>query len=315
MCCRICGNSAGLSSYSIREMMYGIGQSFEYIQCAQCGCLQIRDTPPDLNRWYPKGYYSLQEISPAPSLRRAVRDFVLRSAVTASPKALSCLARRRYPTWRLIGLCCKNKEAALLDVGCGNGSLVRRLRNWGYRNTYGIDPFLENDVLDHEGEVMLRKQSLGEHRREYDAIMFHHSFEHMPDPLETLRAARRLLRPGGCCLIRIPIVSSWAWEKYRECWVQADAPRHLYLHSETSFNLVASSAGFKVDQVIYDSDEFQIWASEQYVAGVPLLQSLNGSGRPLGLSRGKLRAYRRFAQRLNAIGRGDQAGFLLFPAP
>jgi len=36
--------------------------------------------------------------------------------------------------------------------------------------------------------------------------------------------------PGGWCVIRIPTVSSFAWEHYREQWVQLDAPRHFFLH-------------------------------------------------------------------------------------
>jgi len=42
--------------------------------------------------------------------------------------------------------------------------------------------------------------------------MAHHSFERMPDPL--LTQIHRLLNRGKFALIRIPLISSFAWKKY-----------------------------------------------------------------------------------------------------
>ena len=67
--------------------------------------------------------------------------------------------------------------------------------------------------------------------------MFHHSFEHLPDPIETLERVYRLMPSGGNCLIRIPLVSSEAWKKYGPHWVQLDAPRHFFLYSIESLKL------------------------------------------------------------------------------
>ena len=43
-----------------------------------------------------------------------------------------------------------------------------------------------------------------------------HSLEHMPDQMNALSQARRLLAPGGRVLIRVPAVSSDAIEHYHE---------------------------------------------------------------------------------------------------
>src|SRR5687767_10644147 len=58
--CRICGNQTGNRSHVAREMMFGYRDSFEYVECGECGCLQIREVPPDLSRYYPDEYHSLQ---------------------------------------------------------------------------------------------------------------------------------------------------------------------------------------------------------------------------------------------------------------
>ena len=150
-------------------------------------------------------------------------------------------------------------------------------------------------------------------RDEWDMVTFHHSFEHMANPAEVLTAAFRLLCPGGRCLIRIPTVSSSAWEQFGVHWVQLDAPRHLFLHSVRSMTLLAGAAGFLLERITYDSNHFQFSASQGYLRGIPL----KDQGRERGRGAGRLRWYlrrallNREAHRLNREGRGDQAAFLL----
>ena len=39
--CRLCGNLSGNRHFSAREMMLGLRDEFDYIQCAQCAACQI----------------------------------------------------------------------------------------------------------------------------------------------------------------------------------------------------------------------------------------------------------------------------------
>lgn len=57
---RICSNTESNRALIVREMMYGFGDTFEYIECAQCGCLQIREIPDDLSKYYPENYWAFQ---------------------------------------------------------------------------------------------------------------------------------------------------------------------------------------------------------------------------------------------------------------
>ena len=43
--CRICDFSGDSPVYTVREMMYGLRDEFDYFQCAQCQCLQILEFP------------------------------------------------------------------------------------------------------------------------------------------------------------------------------------------------------------------------------------------------------------------------------
>ena len=44
--------------YLVKEMMYGYRDEFKYYHCSKCGCLQINNIPKDLEKYYPKDYYS-----------------------------------------------------------------------------------------------------------------------------------------------------------------------------------------------------------------------------------------------------------------
>ena len=114
-------------------------------------------------------------------------------------------------------------------------------------------------------------------------------------------------------VVRIPTVSSLAWETYRVDWVQLDAPRHLYLHSRKSFFLLANRHGLRVADLCDDSTEVQFWGSEQYRRGVPLSAPgsyLNERGTSL-FAPGEMDAYRERAETLNREGRGDQFSSVL----
>jgi hypothetical protein len=139
--------------------------------------------------------------------------------------------------------------------------------------------------------------------------MFHHSLEHMPGHQAVLQAARDRLAGGGVVLVRMPLVSSDAFERYREHWVQIDAPRHLLLHTERGFRDLARSAGLDVADIVYDSEAFQFWGSELYRRGLALDAWRERPGELFGDA--ELAAFQAEAEAVNARGRGDQAAFFL----
>jgi SAM-dependent methyltransferase len=197
-------------------------------------------------------------------------------------------------------------QTRILDVGCGAGWRLYALREIGFENVMGIDPFLPADILYKNG-VRVQKINIHEVTGTWDLIMYHHSFEHVPDPIHNLQIVARLLASGGCCLIRIPTVSSYAWEHYRENWFQLDAPRHFYLHSVESMNVLAERTGFIVNDIVFDSRAEQFQASEQYSRGVPFASQ----GKDRFFAQSQIRAWKRQAKTLNREKKGDQAVFYL----
>jgi hypothetical protein len=143
--------------------------------------------------------------------------------------------------------------------------------------------------------------------------MFHHSFEHLADPAETLRQVEARLAPGGRCLIRLPLADSEAWAQYGVDWVQLDAPRHLFLHTRRSLALLAEGAGLEIEAVEHDSYALQFWGSEQYRRDIPLMSEQSyrwGAGAPVFTTE-QIAGWATESERLNREGRGDQAAVYL----
>lgn len=66
-----------------------------------------------------------------------------------------------------------DKGSKMLDYGCGNGALVKALRNKGYVNTQGYEPFGEK----HNKTISKAVSS----SKKYDLVFMTHVFEHIPD--------------------------------------------------------------------------------------------------------------------------------------
>lgn len=294
--------------------MLGLPDEFDYFQCASCGCLQIADPPADLERFYPTQYYSYGLPDEPRLLKRIDKGIRNRLAFHSGASSLLSPLRGRFNRQPLhaVGRTGVRRDSAILDVGCGAGSLLLSLAGMGFTSLTGVDPYIPHD-LDHGNGVKILKRTIDELTGTWDLVMFNHSFEHVPDPAAAIGAVTRILNPGGVCLIRIPTVSSHAWEHYGVNWVQIDAPRHLFLHSVESMAILARRAGFEIADIAYDSSILQFYGSEQLLRGIPYLseQSFAINRKGSIFSAAEIREFRRRSRQLNAERRGDQAAFFL----
>jgi SAM-dependent methyltransferase len=311
--CRLCQASVDAAHYDASEKMFRLGGSFTYFQCPQCDCLQAAKTDVDLSNYYPSNYYSFS----APQESSSVRRWLMRERDRAAlgwRSLVGQLMLKLRPNAPMAALACLKLTTGIriADIGCGAGTLLQQLEFLGFSDLTGIDPNISREVTRGRGFRILKTQ-LADVQDLFDILMFHHSLEHIPDQLGIMQSAFERLVPGGYCLVRIPLVSSEAWRLYGLDWVQLDAPRHLYLHSEKSMISLARRCGFELINVEYDSDDFQFWGSEALKRGLPLVDP--GTGRQnegaLALAREGRTRWRRAAQDLNFRSQGDQASFLL----
>jgi len=312
--CRICGSTVDTPVYAVREMYFGTREQFEYQQCPECSCLQIVTIPDNLGQYYPADYYSKLIKDQYKQVRSlsVLRELRL-NACLGNQRAISLLLfflrKPRLPHWmNYINI---HSQSRILDVGCGAGKLLLKLAKKGFRQLEGVDPFISEPITYSNG-VKIYKNEIwdiakdGDKANAFDLVMMHHSLEHIPDQDRTFSAAHELLNKDGIFLVRVPLSSSWAFEHYRENWVQLDAPRHLYLHSTKSMEVLARKHAFHLQNVHFDSTQFQFTGSERYLRNIPLV----GKSEDEFFSKEELQDFRAKADQLNKDGTGDQACFV-----
>ena len=298
-------------------MMFGFRDEFEYFECAECGCLQIKDIPNNLERYYPKNYFafkpvktSLNTLSRITTFLRSKRNSYVMNGKGILGKILTIfIPNSRFSIIKLSGI---NLNSRIIDVGCGDGSLIKYLGDMGYKNSIGIDPMIKNDIQFENG-VNIYKKNLDDIVGLFDLIMFNHSFEHMSDPNNILQVVKNILAPGGICLIRVPTVSSSAWPQYGVNWVAIDAPRHIFIPSIKSMNILCDNAGLTLYNIVYDSTILQFWGSEQYLKDIPLVseKTYGKHNNNSIFSKDDIKKFQRKTVELNAIQLGDSAAFFI----
>lgn len=213
----------------------GSGLWFAIVQCQGCGlCFTSpRPTPDAIAQFYPESY----EPHRAPARANAApRNAVRRPRWSGD-------LRKSLP-W--------HGQGRLLDFGCGGGSFLARMASQGWTVT-GLDASTRavRRVEERLGLRVLRgtlpHPELRPHS--FDVITMWQSLEHVHQPLETLRAAHRLLAPGGKLIVAVPNIDSLPFCWFRRGWIGLDLPRHLTHFSPWTLRAMLQRAGFEVGAV------------------------------------------------------------------
>ncbi len=304
--CRIC-NLPFSKEYTLKEKMFGFKDEFRYQECSFCGCLQIAELPENIMKYYPPYYYAYIQKIPA------LKKLPLMKRLFKSIRLQKKYRKNIYPLNYLKPINTGINDR-ILDVGCGKGLLICQLFNQGFENVEGVDKFIPHQ-FDHGHGVKVMKKDVTElEPRFYDLIMMHHVLEHMDQQKDALTDCRNLLKDDGCLMIRVPLIGE-AWKLYQEDWVQLDAPRHFFLHSLKSLQILAGNSGFEIRHTVFDSTGFQFWGSELYKKDIPLFSAEDDFklfATEKVFDPDELKAYEHNANQLNIDCKGDSAAFYLY---
>jgi SAM-dependent methyltransferase len=142
-------------------------------------------------------------------------------------------------------------EAAILDVGFGDGSWLLAMRSMGYSRLYGFDLQVNSAASEalEAGGVVVLGEPITWPAATFDCARLEHVFEHLDSPLESLEQLYRALRPGGLLVMTMPSIHAWepVDELPRSPHIDyLQLPFHLFHHSIASATAFVTAAGFQL---------------------------------------------------------------------
>ena len=219
--CGACG-SPNLELWLERASDYITGAEFSVRRCMKCGLGHTEPEPASMDRYYPVRY-------------RKYGGLTL--------KALRALYGRRVRGW----LRHLPAQGRAFEVGCGEGWMLRALRDRGWRvvgserSTDGARAAVAaNGIAMFVGDLT----ALGAGR--FDLVILFQVLEHLSDPFAALRNGARLLAPGGVMVVAVPNAASWQARTFGRFWFHLDVPRHLQHFSPDALSRALQSVGLTV---------------------------------------------------------------------
>lgn len=125
----------------------------------------------------------------------------------------------------------------LLDVGCGQGQLVKLAKQRGFTAT-GIDPLVN---------VSLEKYQT---RKKFNIITLKHVLEHIEKPQFFLKKIHRLLAPGGYLIVSCPNMNSLMARIFLDRWYGLRPLEHRWQFTPKTLSQVLKENNFKIEKII-----------------------------------------------------------------
>jgi SAM-dependent methyltransferase len=134
---------------------------------------------------------------------------------------------------------------SILDIGCGNGSLLLALqRQWPRASLRGLDPSPESVRCARDAGIDARCGRVGEVQlAPADLVISVNVIEHVEDPLVFLQAVATLLSPGGSLLVACPDGG--------RPWLELLFADHLWSFSAAHLTQLASCVGLNVTGCVF----------------------------------------------------------------
>ena len=260
--CIVCGCEGATIYHDLDDVLFGVAGRWSISRCVnrECGLLWLDPQPveEDIGKAYVR-YFTHQEraghVGLPQRLYRHVRSSYLRSKLGYERATTSRTWRWSAPIAQLhpgsgevfaasvMFLDSPAPGSTLLDVGCGDGDFMVRMRDLGWQ-TAGVEPdpvaverATARGLEVHQGA--LEPAAFGDRR--FDAITLAHVIEHVHDPSRLLANCRRLLKPTGRLVILTPNTSSWGHRHFARDWLSLDPPRHIHLFNPLNIRRLLES--------------------------------------------------------------------------
>lgn len=262
--CYLCGQPGEILYRQQRDRLYAAPGIWDIRICRRCGLawLDPRPDPEAISTLYVG--YSTHVLNTALHVFAGV-PAAIGNAVLAARLGYRELSKGRLhlvlgwlASWlpivyesvqlSVMGLAATHR-GRLIDVGCGNGAFLARMRDLGW-TVAGVEPDPEavRIARDYFGLSIFQGTLAEANFPEVstDVITMHHVLEHVFDPIGLLLECYRILRPGGILIAVTPNLESLGRHIFKSYWRGWEVPRHIFVFSPHAVKHCFKQAGLRV---------------------------------------------------------------------
>jgi 2-polyprenyl-3-methyl-5-hydroxy-6-metoxy-1,4-benzoquinol methylase len=134
---------------------------------------------------------------------------------------------RNWPAKNRLIESLTSPDQRILDIGCGNGGILRHLKNCGYTGLVGLEhSAYACGRLAGEGITMIEGSlhDLPETGAPFDVVIASEVLEHIIRRDRFIGEIKKVLHPDGCVLVFVP----------NNCLNPLDEPEHVAVYSKTT---------------------------------------------------------------------------------
>ena len=258
MTCIACDGVAwGRRVAGVADFEYGTPEFVDYVACRTCGLI-AQDPLPDreaIPAFYPPDYRLHADADDSfARLKRWYLAYVARKLAVHIPP-----------------------QGRILEIGCGNGELLRLLRRRGFRDLYGSDFVATGAERLRSAGIAFRCVDIEEtfpFEGTFDAVIMNNVIEHFVDPVLVLRQVRDHLARAGVALLVTPDGDSCERRLFGRYWAGFHAPRHVHIFTRRSIDALRLRLGF-AQVVVHSMFEPGQWALsvQNLCQNTPLLRT------------------------------------------
>jgi SAM-dependent methyltransferase len=273
--CPLCQQKDAPMVFFNHDRAYGLPGRFGLYRCFSCEAIFIQPWLDDsqLAKYYPNDYsrYRYSRSLDKKNYRGWQRFVLVNHYGYPAASGYSPSTGKKALAFLLSFVTAKKVipyrgEGKILDVGCGGGSYLYRLKQWGWE-TYGVEP-------SEAGAKQARSLGLAVTHGMlldanfpsgfFDVVYLSHVLEHLRDPYSTFREIKRILKPDGLVYLTVPNTRSLSFLVFRKNWYALDTPRHVVSYSPKTLQFLCAKTGFKIVSLDYTAGPFSFVRSVKY---------------------------------------------------
>jgi 2-polyprenyl-3-methyl-5-hydroxy-6-metoxy-1,4-benzoquinol methylase len=179
-------------------------------------------------------------------------------------KIRSVLQKVARGRWRWMQKRIDLPVGRLLEIGCGTGEFLATARDSGWNvNGLELSKSFRDAAMDwYDLELDLHELvEIDFSEKSFDVIALLHVFEHLPNPIEFLAQAIRLIKPGGWLFVIVPNLSSWTDSLFRHASPTLIKKDHFFHYSPKTLAKMIARSDFELVEIVSQEPEHHIWTS------------------------------------------------------